>query len=123
MYAVKRLSELMEHIDARRWDALSSYLHPDFHCTYAHTGEVLDRQTWIRLNADYPGFDRLRVRELTGADSTAACRAQVTGFDSDGKLNRFECATFVRLEDGLIVEMTEVWTDVDHVAPEGTRPT
>lgn len=30
--------------------------------------------------------------------------------------------TFVRVRDGLIVQMTEVWTDVSRTAPVGTRP-
>lgn len=113
----------MDHLDARRWEALGSYLHHDFRCRYVHTGEVLDRHQWVRVNANYPGFDRLTVQELTGDETTAACRAVVTGFDSEGGLNRFECATFITVEDGLILTMTEVWTDADQVAPEGARPT
>lgn len=45
----------------------------------------------------------------------------MTGY-VEGKLQHFEVATFITLKDGLIVEMTELWTDVDARAPLGTRP-
>ena len=32
---------------------------------------------------------------------------------SDGELQHFEVATFLTVRDDLIVEMTEVWTDVE----------
>ncbi|UUT36086.1 nuclear transport factor 2 family protein [Microbacterium elymi] len=111
MDAADILSTLMQAIDERRWDALGEYLHPDFVCRYVHTGENLDRDSWVRLNAEYPGFDRLRVEELVGGGDAAACRSHVTGHGASGT-DHFECATFVHLRDGLIHRMTEVWTDV-----------
>lgn len=79
------LTRVAEVIDAHDWDALATLLHPDFTCRLVHTGEVFDRDQWVRLNADYPGFEHLTVEDL-------------------------------------VVELTEVWTDVDQQAPEGTRP-
>lgn len=122
MDAADLLSALMHAIDDHRWDELGGYLHPDFTCRYVHTGESLDRDSWVRLNAEYPGFDRLRVEELVGDGDAAACRSHVTGHDESGT-DHFECATFVRLQDGLIHRMTEVWTDVGQTPPAGTRPT
>lgn len=122
MYAIELLRELMQHLDARRWGALEGYLHPSFLCTYVHTGETMGRDAWVKLNAEYPGFDRLIVQEITGGEMSAACRAHVTGVNGAGTLDHFECATFVSLKDGQIHRMTEVWTDVDQRAPEGTRP-
>ncbi len=115
------LTDLMHAIDERRWSDLAGYLHPEFTCRYVHTGESFDRDQWVRLNAEYPGFDHLRVQELVGDANAAACRSHVTGMDDDG-LAHFECATFVRVTDGLIHEMTEVWTSIAQSAPEGTRP-
>ena len=51
----------------------------------------------------------------------AAGRAHVTG-ESDGHVQHFEVATFITLREGVIGDMTEVWTDVEEVAPIGTRP-
>lgn len=76
----------------------------------------------VRLNAEYPGFDHMRVEEIVGDADSAVCRSHVTG-RGDAGLDHFECATFIHVSDGLIDRMTEVWTDVAQVAPPGTRLT
>jgi len=119
--AVALLTDLMSAIDEHRWSDLGDYLHGDFTCRYVHTGESFDRESWIRLNAEYPGFEHLRLEEIVGDPDHAACRSQVTGRGPEG-LEHFECATFVRVKDGLIGQMTEVWTSVSQTAPVGTRP-
>lgn len=121
MDAATMIERLAEVIDARDWDGLPALLHDDFVCRYVHTGEVFDRSSWVRLNADYPGFDHFVLADYVGTDARAAGRAHVTGF-VDETLVHFEVATFITLRDGLIDEMTEVWTDVDAQAPAGTRP-
>lgn len=120
MESAEVLGALMRAIDERRWEDLAQYLAPHFRCRYVHTGESFSRAEWIALNAEYPGFDRLVVQEILGHASAAACRSHVTGIN-EGRMIHFECATFVRVHEGQITEMTEVWTDVDQVAPAGTR--
>ena len=121
MDATALLGHLCQLIDAHRWADLASVLHDDFECRYVHTGETFDRESWVRLNADYPGFDRMVIHDLVGSDDRAAARCHVTGY-ADGQLAHVEVATFVRAPDGRITEMTEVWTDVAQKAPDGTRP-
>lgn len=115
------MSRLAKVIDAHSWDELPGLLHDDFACRYVHTGETFDRASWVRLNAEYPGFDRLILEDCIGAEARAAGRSHVTGY-RDGELQHFEVATFITLREGLIADMTEVWTDVNEVAPAGTRP-
>lgn len=121
MDAAAILNRLCESIDAQAWDSVAELLHGDFVCRYVHTGEVFDRDSWVRLNADYPGFDHLTLEDCVGSPLRAAGRSHVTAYVGKN-LQHFEVATFIRLRGGLIVEMTEVWADVDVEAPEGTRP-
>ncbi len=74
----------------------------------------------MQLNVDQPGFHRLVLEDLVVSGEREVGRAHVTAL-ADGQVTRFEVASFIRVEDGLIRQMTEVWTDVaDHptrVAP------
>lgn len=120
MDATTLLQTLTSTIDDRRWEDIPDLLHEDFVCCLVHTGETFDRDGWVRLNAEYPGFDRLVVEDLVAAGERAAARAHVTGWVDD-RLAHFEVASFVTIREGLISELTEVWTDVGQTAPEGTR--
>jgi hypothetical protein len=115
------MSQLATTIDTHSWDELAGLLHDDFVCRYVHTGETFDRASWVRLNAEYPGFDRLVLEDCVGAGDRAVGRSHVTGYVG-GELRHFEVATFITLREGLIADMTEVWADVGEVAPAGTRP-
>jgi hypothetical protein len=121
MDAAAVLARLCEVIDAHAWDELGPLLADDFTCRLVHTGETFDKPSWIRLNAEYPGFQGMVVEDLVGAGDRAVSRCQVTG-ESEGRVQHFEVATFVRAADGRIHEMTEVWADVDQAPPPGTRP-
>ena len=121
MDAGAALHGLMTAIDEKRWDDLASYLHPAFVCRLVHTGETFDRDEWIRFNREYPGFEHLTIEDFVAEATEAACRSHVTG-RGDAGLQRFECASFARTRDGLLVQLTEVWTDVEQQAPPGTRP-
>ena len=122
MDAATLLTRLAEVIDAHDWDGLRALLHPAFACRLAHTGEVFDRDQWVRLNADYPGFQRLVVEDLVADGDRGVLRARVTGTGVDGGEQVFVVASFATVLDDLIAELTEVWTDIDQKAPEGTRP-
>lgn len=108
-------------IDAHDWDALAALLHDDFSCRYVHTGEVFSKAQWVQLNADYPGFQHFVLEDVVTNGDRAVGRAHVTG-SSDGADQHFQVATFVSFSEGLIMEMVEVWTDVDQSVPEGSRP-
>ncbi|MDR7251463.1 RimJ/RimL family protein N-acetyltransferase/ketosteroid isomerase-like protein [Nocardioides sp. BE266] len=122
MDAATLLTRLAEVIDAHDWDGLPALLHDDFTCRLVHTGEVFDRDGWVRLNADYPGFQRMHVEDLVADGDRGVLRARVIGTDSDGRDLLFAVASFVTVRDDLVVELTEVWADVGQQAPEGTRP-
>lgn len=121
MDATTTMTRLCDAIDAHSGDVVAGLLHEDFRCRYVHTGEVFDRDSWVRLNAEYPGFDHRVLKDSVGIAARAAGRSHVTGY-VDHKLQHFEVATFISLREGLVVEMTEVWADVNSVAPPDARP-
>ena len=122
MDAATLLTRFAEVIDAHDWEGLRALLHPDFTCRLVHTGETFDRDQWVRLNADYPGFQRLLLEDLVAQDDRGVLRATVIGTSDGGDDLVFAVASFATLRDGFIVELTEVWADIDQPAPPGTRP-
>lgn len=122
MSALDLLRRLSVAIDEHRWSDLPDLLHPDFRCLLVHTGETFDRDSWVRFNADYPGFQRFELQDCIAEQDRAAGRAHVTSLVA-GELRHFEVASFLTVRDDLVVELTEVWTDVDLTPPpERARP-
>lgn len=122
MDAAALLTRLGQVIDAHDWAALPSLLHADFTCRLVHTGEVFDRDGWVRLNADYPGFQRMHVEELVADGDRGVLRATVIGTAADRTDLVFAVASFGNVRDGLLHTLVEVWADVGQDAPDGTRP-
>ncbi|WP_449371863.1 nuclear transport factor 2 family protein [Arthrobacter psychrolactophilus] len=121
MTAQRLLRALAEVMDSHDWEALPGLLHEEFSCHYVHTGETFSAHAWVRLNAEYPGFQRFILEDCVADGDRAVGRFHVTALGQDG-LQHFEVASFITVRDELLVSMTEVWTDVNEVAPAGTRP-
>ena len=77
------MKQLADVLDGHHWDDLPALLHRDFRCRYAHTGESFDRDTWVRLNAEYPDSNTsyLRTASVRGIGLPAALmlRARARG--------------------------------------------
>ncbi|RYB91485.1 hypothetical protein EUA06_09185 [Nocardioides glacieisoli] len=121
MDAAALLTRLAAVIDAHDWDHLPDLLHPDFTCRLAHTGEVFDREQWVRFNADYPGFERMLVEDLVTDGDRGVLRAKVIGRGDGGEELVFAVASYASTKEGLLSELVEVWADVDQAPPPGTR--
>ena len=115
------ITRLAELIDAHDWEGLPGVLHRDFTCRLVHTGEVFDREQWVRFNADYPGFERMHAEDLVADGDRGVLRARVTGRGGTGEELEFVVASFATVRDGLLVELVEVWADVDQ-QPPSARP-
>lgn len=120
MNAPEALQRLADTIDAHDWDGIAELLHPEFVCHLVATNERFDATRWIAFNANYPGFQGMKVVDLIGDSARAAARGHVTG-RVDGVEKAYAVAQFARMREGLIEELVEVWADLDDVAPPGTR--
>lgn len=118
--ASSALRALAEVLDGHRWGEIAALLDPDFVCRLVHTGEEFDGPAWIRFNADYPGFQTMTLEDVVGEGDRAAARAHVVGIVG-GRGAHFAVAQFATTRAGRILELVEVWTDLDQAAPEGTR--
>lgn len=115
------LTRLAAVIDAHDWAGLPDLLHDDFTCRLVHTGEVFDKEQWVRFNADYPGFERMHLDDLVTDGDRGVLRATVVGRGDGGERLVFAVASFATVRDGLVSELVEVWADVDQQPPAGTR--
>ncbi|MDO9377666.1 MAG: nuclear transport factor 2 family protein [Nocardioidaceae bacterium] len=116
MPAADLLRRLAVVLDEHRWDDLPALLHPELEVRYVHTGERFDVDAFVRLNADYPGFERFDLVDVVDAGTRAVGRARVTAH-TDGQVDTYAVASFVTERDGLVGELVEVWTDVSPPPP------
>jgi hypothetical protein len=114
--AVRVLGDLWAMTDAQQWDKIPDLLDPAVQVRYVHTGEVLDRGSYVRLNREYPGRWHVAVHDMVGDGDRAASCARIY----DGE-QTFWVASFATTRDGRITEMVEVWTDDGQQPPP--RPT
>ena len=115
------LTRLAEVLDTHDWEALPGLLHRDFTCPLVHTGEVFDRDGWVRFNADYPGFERTSSSRTWW--STAIVGVLRGAGDREGRpdgeeLEHFAVASFATAGDGLLVELDR---GLGRRRPAGTR--
>ena len=110
------LRALATRIDARDWPGLAELLHPDLRVRLVHTGEVLDRESWVRLNAEYPVVVRFEIEDLVVDGSRGVARSRTWNDDVT-----YYVASFATVEDGLVRDLVEVWTD-DVAPPPAHRP-
>jgi len=116
MSAIDRLRRLGDVLDRHLWDELPALLHPESRGGYVHTGEQFGRDDFVRLNAEYPGFQTSRWEDVVDAGDRAVGRGLVTG-TANGHEQHFGVATIVTERDGLFAELTEVWADIEQTPP------
>jgi len=110
--AVRVLGDLWELIETQQWDKIPDLLDPTVQVSFVHTGEVMDAESWVRLNRDYPGRWHAVVHDMVGDGDRAASRTRVY----DGE-QTFWAASFATTRNGRITELVEVWTDAGQQPP------
>jgi hypothetical protein len=106
------LQRFADLIDAQDWDGLGALLAPGFTGRWVHTGETFDGPHFVALNRHYPGSWRFQVEQVVDAGPTAVLMGRVTD-----ETDTYYVATFARSRQGLLTDLTEVWTDAVMVPP------
>ena len=117
--AVALVRGLYESYQDRNWDTAATFLHRDAVLDMPSTAERLDgRDAVIAFQRDYPEpWGVLTVkRVLADADGAAA---EVAVVDPSGRV--FAFAAFWRMDEGLLRQGVEYWTEVGADVPPPSR--
>jgi hypothetical protein len=110
--AVRVLEDLWAMTDTQQWDKIPDLLDPAVQIRYVHTGEVMDAESYVRLNRDYPGRWHAEVTDMVGDGDRAVSRTRIY----DGEAT-FWVASFATTRGGRITELVEVWTEAGQQPP------
>jgi hypothetical protein len=110
--AVRVLDDLWQMIETQQWDKIQDLLDPAVQIRYVHTGEVMDAESYVRLNRDYPGRWHAAVHDMVGDGDRAVSCTRV--YDEE---QAFWAASFATTRNGRITELLEVWTDAGQQPP------
>jgi SnoaL-like domain len=114
--AVRVLEDLWELIETQQWAKIPDLLDPAAQVRYVHTGEVMDAESYVRLNRDYPGRWHAAVHDMVGdGDRAVSCTRVYDGEQT------FWATSFATTRNGRITELLEVWTDAGQQPPP-SRP-
>lgn len=105
------VSEFFVRIEARDWTGAAELLAPDVHVEFTATGERFDGPNYLAMNEAYPEGWTITVHETLSSGDRVAAQISV---DQDGQ--RFWCAGFYTVGDGLIA------TGIEHWVTEGADP-
>jgi hypothetical protein len=106
------MQDLWEMTDAQQWDKITDLLDAAVQVRYVHTGEVLDAESYVRLNRDYPGRWHAAVHDMVGDGDRAVSCTRI--YDDQ---QAFWVASFATIRNGRITELLEVWTDAGQQPP------
>jgi hypothetical protein len=110
--AARVLNELWEMIEMQHWDKIPELLDPAVRISYLHTGELLDAESYVRTNRDYPGRWHAAVHDMVGDGDRAVSRTRIY----DGE-QTFWVASFATVREGRLTELVEVWTEAGQQPP------
>lgn len=93
--------------------SLRSYFHKDAVIRWHCSNELFTVSEYIRANCEYPGRWEGEIERTEQTEDTIITAVSVHSLD---KSVSFHVVSFCKLENDLIVEMDEYWSD-DGVAP------
>jgi len=111
------IREFWKDVLEQNAEKLKSYFHKDAVIRWHCTNELFTVEEYIRANCEYPGDWDGEIERTEETGDTVITATKVYPVD---KSCSFHVVSFLRLINGVIVEMDEYWGD-DGVAPEWRR--
>lgn len=98
-------------------EELRKYFHGKAIIKWHCTNEIFTLDEYIMVNCEYPGNWNGQIEKIEKSEDTVilACRV----FSVDNR-DSFHVVSFIKIEDDLIVEMDEYWSN-DELVPEWRR--
>lgn len=101
---------LWERLEARDWEGVAATLHEDLVLEWPQSGErIRGRANFLAVNQAYPGEWHITVERVVAAEDDVVTLVRVEFADEPGRLDR--AATFMRVHDGCIAHIVELWAD------------
>jgi len=98
------VTEFLVRMQARDWAGAAELLAADVHVEFTATGEWFDGPNYLAMNEAYPEGWTIIVHEALSSGDRVAVQVSV---DHDGQ--RFWCAGFYTVRDGVLAAGTEHW--------------
>lgn len=106
MSAEQVARDFAQRLDERDWDGLAALLAPTCRVTFKHNAWVFERDDWIRHLASSPFETGFRLEDLVATADRAVLRAHLPHESFNSYV-----ACFLRVYDGVVTEVVEVWAD------------
>jgi hypothetical protein len=100
--------------DKRDFSKAKEFLHKDFVANWVTSEESFDKDSFIEMNANYPGKWFTKVKRLDLLNDGAVSIVHVFSDKSDSE---FFVTTFYEFNDELIYKIEEYWAEKE-VSPE-----
>lgn len=97
---------LWSAIEARDWASVERLLSDDFTAEWPQSGEVFNRQTFLRVNEAYPGDWHARVVRVIDADRAVVTEVEVT---IEGRVER--AISIFEIRGEVIIHLREYWPE------------
>ena len=108
------IKEFWKAIVQQKPDEIRSYFKEMAIIRWHNTNEEFTLEEFIKVNCEYPGNWNGEIEKIEKNEDTIILACRVFTIDN---IESFHVVSFIYLEDNLIIEMDEYWSD-DGLAPE-----
>ena len=109
------VQQFWRHMDARDYTQAGALLTQDCLVDWPNTHERMNRDQWIRVNAEYPGAWAAVIEQVVATDTVVVSATRVFARSAPDPV--FYVVSFFRFRTGRICALTEYWSECVLDAP------